>query len=365
MRTLPLLTTLLALSAGCSAPPATTADAAAPDALDAALSVDAPDAAVVDAAVVETVDVPPGRVRVVPAEWPRTPPAPPAYSQGRCPTLSSGPDAASALNPSFPTGAFRRQFRLLVPRNYDPAGTDRWPLVFAWHWLAGSSEMMVHDADLERSAERYRVLVVVPDQQRGADDRPVNTFIWPFLLSSDPRPEQLFFDDLLSCVSAQFRVDPTRVHGMGVSAGALWLTALTSTPRAEYFASVAILSGGLGYVPSQVRMEYTPEPNKFPSLVLWGGATDRLIVNFDEASMRLRDALLDDGHFVVTCTHDRGHALPPLDAPAPGESPFAILWRFFADHPYGMAPATSPWIASGLPSFAPSWCSIPPVLTRP
>lgn len=112
-------------------------------------------------------------------------------------------------------------------------------------------------------------------------------------------------------------------------------------------------------------MEYTPTPNKFPSLVLWGGATDRLIVNFDEASTRLRDALLDNGHFVVTCTHDRGHALPPLLAPSPGESPLAILWRFFADHPYGLAPATSPWIASGLPPFAPSWCSIPAVLTRP
>jgi hypothetical protein len=358
MRTLPLLTALLTLSSGCSDAPVAPIDAA-PDALDAALSVDAPDAPV------EKVDVPPVRVRVVPTEWPRTPPAPPPYSQGRCPMLSAGPDAASSLNPSFPTGASRRQFRLLVPRNYDPAGTDRWPVVFAWHWLAGSGEMMVHDADLERSAERYRFLVVVPDQQRDANDRPVNTFIWPFLLSSDPRPEQLFFDDMLSCVSAQFRVDPARVHGMGVSAGALWLTALTSTPRAEYFASVTILSGGLGYVPSQVRMEYTPEPNKFPSLVLWGGTTDRLIVNFEDASLRLRDALLDDGHFVVTCTHDRGHALPPLDAPAPGESPFAFLWRFFADHPYGLAPATSPWIASGLPPFAPSWCSIPPVLSRP
>ncbi len=343
LATLSLSTVLLTLCSGCTEAPAVTADAA----------LDAPAA---------EADVPADRGRVVPTEWPRTPPSPPPYSLGRCPVLRTGPDSATALNADFPTGTSRRQFRLLVPRNYDPAGSDRWPLVFAWHWLAGTGEQMVREADLERSAERYRFLVVVPDQQRDASDRAVNTFTWPFLLSSDPRPEQLFFDDLLACVSGQLRVDSARVHGMGVSAGALWLTALTSTPRAEYFASVAVLSGGLGYVPSVLRMEYTPEPNKFPSLVLWGGPTDRLIVNFEDASQRLRDALLDDGHFVVTCTHDRGHALPPIEAPTPEESKFVFVWRFYSDHPYGLAPATSPWITAGLPAFAPSWCGIPQVL---
>ncbi|MBP6832414.1 MAG: hypothetical protein KA978_16630, partial [Deltaproteobacteria bacterium] len=67
-----LLSALLALSAGCSDAPTMGVDAAQP--------LDALDASVVDAAVVEKPDVPPDRVRVVPAQWPRTPPAPPSYS---------------------------------------------------------------------------------------------------------------------------------------------------------------------------------------------------------------------------------------------------------------------------------------------
>jgi predicted esterase len=353
---------LLALCAlGCTET-AVTADVPASD--DASVDAAPPmDAGALDEPI-EEVDVPPDRVRVVPTEWPRTPPPFPAYSLGQCPTLRTGPDAASSLNRGFPTGSSRRQFRVLVPRSYDPNGTDRWALAFAWHWLGGSGELMVREAELERAVERYRVIVVVPDQERTADDRPVNSFTWPYLLASNPAPEQAFFDDMLACVTSQLRVDPARVHAMGVSAGALWLTALTSTPRAEHFASVAILSGGLGYVPGVLRLTYTPEPNKFPAMVLWGGPTDRLIVNFEDASRRLRDALLDDGHFVVECTHDRGHSLPPITAPTPEDSRFAILWRFLADHPYGLAPATSPWITAGLPSYTPTWCDIPPVLSQ-
>ncbi|MEZ4406372.1 MAG: PHB depolymerase family esterase [Polyangiales bacterium] len=376
MRRAAFFSALCALSAACSEPAPTAApdaasdlgtDTATPDVSDVP---DAPpDAEGLDASVdVATVDdagedAPDVRVRVVPTEWPASPPPFPSYSGGACPTLMGGPTSAAGLNPSFPTGDTRRQFRLIVPRAYDPEGADRWPLVFAWHWLAGDSAQMVREADLERSAENERVIVVVPDQQRNPDGNATNLFTWPFLDRSDPSGERVFFDDLLACVSAQYRVDPTRVHAMGVSAGALWVTALTSTERARHFASVAILSGGLGEVPSTLHLAYAPQPNRYPAIVLWGGPTDRLIVDFNAASIRLRDALVDHGHFVVACTHDRGHALPPLPPPGEGESRFQFVWDFFRDHPYGMRPATSPWIDAGLPPSAPTWCAIPPEIT--
>ncbi len=355
----------MAAALGCTeAAPIVAADAPTADLADTAV-VDAGEAfdagEAVDAGAEE--DVAPDRVRVVPTTWPRTPPPLPTYSRGACPTLRGGPSSAAGLNPDFATGTAQRQFRLIVPSNYDPAATDRWPLLVAWHWLAGDSNQMVREADIEAAAARYRMIVAVPDQQREADGRATNYFTWPFILSSRPAAERLFLDDMLACVAAQYRVDPARIHAMGVSAGALWLTSLLSTPYAQRFASAAILSGGLGYVPNVVRLEFTPQPNKLPSLVVWGGPTDRLIVNFDDASRRLRDALVDDGHFVISCTHDRGHGLPPLAAPAPDEPRSAFVWRFFLDHPYGLPPATSPYLDAGLPPGAPSWCGVPAEIT--
>jgi hypothetical protein len=331
----------LTLTLACSSDPQVAADASA-DVTDAADDL---------------VDAAPPRVRVIPTEWPRTPPAFPTYSHGMCPTLRGGADVASTLNEGFESGTARRRFRLVVPRNYDPTGTDRWPVIFAWHWLAGSSEQMLSEGDILASAERYRMIVVVPDQLT-VNGRNVNGFVWPFVDPTEAEPELVFFDDLLACVSSAYRVDPARVHGLGVSAGALWLTYLSTTDRARYMASVAILSGGLGSLLDAWRMDYVARPNKYPALVLWGGPTDRLGVDFNVASQRLRDALIDDGHFVLTCTHDRGHALPPF-MPPPGETRFSFLWDFFAQHPYGLAPATSPYIARGLPGNSPSWCSIP------
>ncbi len=40
-----------------------------------------------------------------------------------------------------------------------------------------------------------------------------------------------------------------------------------------------------------------------------------------------------------------------------------FVWDFFREHPYGMQPATSPWIDAGLPSSAPAWCEVPSEIT--
>ena len=153
---------------------------------------------------------------------------------------------ATSLNEAFPSGPHTRRFRLVVPRGYDPAGTDRWPVLFAWHWLAGNSEMMMREGEIPQAAEQARMIVVVPDQ-RTENGQPVNPFVWPFITPTMAEDDLRFTDDLLACVSAQYRVDPARVHALGVSAGALWLTHLLTTPRARHFASVAGPSGGLGF----------------------------------------------------------------------------------------------------------------------
>ncbi|MEZ4409063.1 MAG: PHB depolymerase family esterase [Polyangiales bacterium] len=320
-------------------------DAGPPDVTS--LDVSVADVAVVEAGAVDAgrdaavTDVPAGRA---------DPPAPRAYSRGACPTLRTGPTSDSGLNTGFRTGSQTRQFRVIVPRSYD--GSEAWPVLFAWHWLNASSGSFVRTGEIESAAEEMRFIAVLPDGLSSY------VFDWPFAEVWGVPGELTFFDDMLSCVSQQLRVDPRRVYGAGVSAGALWLTYLTTTDRADYFAAVNVMSGGLGEVPFAWRMEYAPQRNKFPALVLWGGPSDWLGLSFSDASMRYRDALLADHHFVVQCVHGSGHAVPPVDPPADGGTRFRPLWRFLLDHPYGSTPGTSPYFTSGLPAGMPSWCSI-------
>lgn len=287
----------------------------------------------------------------------RSPPPVRPYSGGACPAIVGGQTAETSLNVDFISSGDRRRFRLVVPSSYD--GTSAWPLLFLWHWLNASSESFVRDGEITSAAEEMRFLAVLPDELEDARGNKAYLFDWPFAESWGAEKELVFFDDLLACVSEQYRVDPRRVYANGVSAGGLWVTYLSTTERALYLAAVETLSGGLGEIPAASwRMEFAPQENKFPALVLWGGTNDRLGVDFGRASMRYRDALVADGHFVVTCTHDAGHAMPPIPRPADGGTRFRAMWDFLLSHPYGLEPGASPYRATGLSSDFPPWCRI-------
>ncbi len=286
----------------------------------------------------------------------RDPPAPPTYSLGECPELVGGPTSDTSVIAQFPTGDQVRRLRLLVPDRYD--GTEPWPLVFAWHWLNASSGSFVREAQMESAVDQMGFIAVLPDGLENDNGDRAYLFDWPFAEVWGVEAELQFFDDMLACVTEQFNVDLRRIYGIGVSAGALWLTHLSTTDRVDHFAAVESLSGGLGEVLGVWEMAWTPQPHKFPALVLWGGVIDWLGLSFHEASLRYRDALIDDGHFVVTCTHDAGHAVPPIEAPAETQTRFLALWSFMLDHPYGTPPGHSPYFQTGLPDFFPDWCEI-------
>lgn len=288
------------------------------------------------------------------------PPPAPVYSQGACPTLNFGPDAQSALNVGFPSGGEQRQFRVLVPSRYD--GSTAWPVVFAWHWLNASSNSFIRDGELESAVDEMGFIAVLPDRVEDASGDKVYLFDWPFVEANPPTGadrELQFFDDMFSCVNEQFNVDLQRVYGIGVSAGGLWLSYFASTSRVNHMAAIVSLSGGLGEVANVWRLDYTPMQNKFPALVLWGGSSDWLGVNFDTASQRLRDELINDNHFVMTCVHDSGHQMPPIEAPMGSGTRFWSLWTFMLDHPYGLGAGASPYLNSGIPAGFPPWCQIP------
>ncbi len=287
----------------------------------------------------------------------RPPPALPTYSHGACPMLRGGTTAATALNSNFQTGGQRRDFHLVVPPSYD--GTGDWPLVVAYHWIRSSSAAFLRDGELVAAADRLHFIAVLPDALHTGSGAYAYDLTWPFVDLAGAPAELQFFDDLLACVGRQYHVDRARIHAAGVSAGALWLTHLSTTASVNRVASTVTISGGLADL-GPWRMDYRAQANKFPALVLWGGPTDQLIINFDAASRRYRTALRGDNHFVVSCTHSAGHAMPPLPVPADGSPRLLPLWQFALDHPYGLPAGASPYRATGLPTSYPSWCSIAP-----
>jgi hypothetical protein len=294
------------------------------------------------------------------AETLTQPPPVPPYSHGTCPKLVSGPTDATSLNTGFATGSQTRQFHVMVPKTYD--GTKAYPLVFAWHWLNASASSFISDGELESAIEQMNFIAVLPDKLTDSSGKKTYQFDWPFAETWGAPAELTFLDDMFSCVNAQYKVDLSKVYGIGVSAGALWVTYVSTTDRANHFAAIESLSGGLGADPTGVwKMQYVAQPNKFPALVLWGGDSDNLIiVDFKAASIKYRDALRQDRHFVVQCTHDAGHAIPPVPEPTNGGTRFVMLWQFMLDHPYGLPPNTSPYQKTGLPPVFPTWCSIAP-----
>ncbi len=293
-----------------------------------------------------------------PDVWLRDPPPLPDYSNGTCPVLRAGPTADLARNDNFMSGTDARSFYVLVPSWY--TGDRPLPMIVGWHWLAGNAGQFIREGEMERAVEQLGFIAVVPEALRDADGGALTYgFDWPFIERGGQEPELRFFDDMLACVTRQFRVDPRRIHAAGVSAGGLWLTFLSTTPRVNHLASIASLSGGLGQQRGVLAMHYEPQDNKFPALVLWGGPTDHFIIDFEQASMLYRDALRCDHHFAVQCIHDAGHAVPPLPVPD-GGTRFESIWQFMLDHPYGLGPDQSPYLDGGLPGNLPSWCSVVP-----
>jgi poly(3-hydroxybutyrate) depolymerase len=304
-------------------------------------------AVIADAPAAETSPPP---VDDKPPESGPEPPPFPGYSKGACPAIVGGPTEATSLNTGFASGSDTRQFRVIVPSTYD--GKTAWPVVFGYHWLGASSSGLLRDGELETAAAQMKFIVVLPDKLTNAAGSKVYNFEWPFNDEGAAPRELTFFDDMLACVTAKYKIDRRRVYVFGVSAGALWTTYLSTTSRANYVAAIETLSGGLGSLYGW-SMKWSSQSNKFAALVLWGGPTDVLGINFDTASTAYTSALKGSGRFTVKCIHDKGHVMPPIPVPSDGTTRFKPLWKFLLDHPYGVA---SPY-AGGLPAGFPSWCT--------
>ncbi len=248
----------------------------------------------------------------------------PDYSLGTCPDLDDG------VISDFATGDTDYRVKIVLPP--DPVGA---PVIFAWHWLGGSSGDIVRTMDLDDLAEDEGVIIIAPDSDGSA-------YEWHFLDGPDGNPDLLLFEDLLSCIWQQYDVDLDRIYSLGMSAGGLMTTYVTMH-EAQWLAATAPFSGGT------IDGFYDTPERPLPILLTWGGASDTYsTLSFDDTSQHFSSNVQADGSFVVECVHSGGHTIPN------GATDYA--WEFFVDHPMGVDP--EPY-AQALPGDFPSWCSLP------
>ncbi len=241
-----------------------------------------------------------------------------------------------------------REFILALPEALDEDEVT--PVIFLWAWLAGDAMDFYEQGDVQTAVDHYRFIAVIPEPK---GDLP---FQWPYeLIRPQARIDEeiAFFDEMLACVDQAFAVHRGCVSSVGVSAGALW-TQVLAGGRGAYLASFLSLSGGSG----GVIKDWQGSPKKMPAMVLWGGPTDNCfgLMNFHQTSQTLGAELTEDGHVVLECIHNCGHAAPPFEIPG-APTTFAPLWEFTFDHPYWLPAGLSPY-TGGIPATMPEWCAV-------
>lgn len=277
--------------------------------MDAAALAD--DAAVADDAfVVPTPDA--GPVDAGPLRMEPTLPA----ATGTCPAM----DTTGTVTVT-PAGLPARPAQIWV--GPEAASVDG-PVVFFWHGAGGSpSEAPYALGDALAEITAAGGIVIAP-----AHDPAAGTFPW-FLTAGGAREDDLeVADELVACAEASIGIDERRVHAVGFSAGALHTTQM-SFRRASYVASVVVYSGGLIGLRPPPRTD-APD-GRFAAMILFGGESDQVVVNFANASRNYLQYLdTNPGYFGFLCDHGLGHTVPAAARPS--------AWRFLQDHPYGMHP---------------------------
>jgi predicted esterase len=248
------------------------------------------------------------------------------------PRLETCPEIRAGVTTDFPSGDTAREFELVLPTGYD--GSESYPLLFAFHGFGGTPASLLDVVDLRDYADLAGLIIVAP---LGLDTG--NGPLWNVTAAPAFNEDVALFDDLLTCISDQYAVNPDRVYATGMSYGGL-MTGMLLTSRTDVLAAAAPFSGGF------IRTLDPAAPTR-PVIAIWGGETDAAFdQDFDNFATSMTAALVDAGSFVVACDHGEGHVIRE------DWWPWAI--EFLLDHPRG----TDNAYADTLPEAFPSFCTI-------
>lgn len=200
-----------------------------------------------------------------------------------------------------------REYRLVVPQ---AAGGDKpVPLVFAFHGLGDSKDLMAFYTQLGRLAKKEGFILVFPNG-RGR--------MWPLLpiIAGD---DFAFFDALYDHLSETYHVDQKRVYLTGMSNGAYFINLLASV-RSEKIAAIAPHSGGPGVLAKGVKAKH-----KYAVLVIHG-ADDRIVK-------------VEEGQKTAAVYKKAGHKVKYVEVEKWGHlwahkaKVNEKMWEFFEAHP--------------------------------
>lgn len=250
------------------------------------------------------------------------------------PRIETCPEMVAGRTSDFPSGDEAREFELRFPDGYDPEVPT--PLAFVYHGIGSSIDGILGSENLIEEASRTGHIIVAPQAlDRGG------TAAWDPIAEPGFNMDVVLFDDLLTCMSEQYAIDPSRVHVTGMSLGGIFTGTLIAT-RSPLIASAAPFSGGF------MRNKFAGwEP--IPTLVSWGGPDDVYYdQDFDQLASSMLATLQADEHFAIQCNHGMGHRV--------GAELWTYAFRFFTDHPQHVEPL--PYATAGLPTEFPEYCSI-------
>ena len=201
-----------------------------------------------------------------------------------------------------------REYRLVVPKGL----TDQQPvpLVFAFHGLGDSKDLMPLYSQLDQLAAKEGFVLVYPN---GLNKH------WPLVVER-AQEDLAFFDALYERLTTQYNIDRNRVYLTGMSNGA-YFTHVVASQRADKIAAIAPHSGGLGLIGfGELKVKH-----KYAVLAIQGDA-DRIVP-------------VDEGRKTRDAYQRWGHPVEYVEVPGLGHlwalkaDINARIWKFFQDHP--------------------------------
>lgn len=127
-----------------------------------------------------------------------------------------------------------RNYRLVVPGNLDLSKENG--LIFAYHGLGiDSKDLMPVYTELNDMAADLNAIIVYPEAQNGS---------WG-LNTTQTNKDLSFFTTLFSKIKSAYKIDPKKIHAIGMSNGAYFCHILAKN-NSHVFSSIAAHSGMIG-----------------------------------------------------------------------------------------------------------------------